>query len=42
MDRFKELALVLYDQSMLAEGSQLDEPASYVKRLNKLLLELSA
>ncbi|MFT4799167.1 MAG: molecular chaperone HtpG [Candidatus Azotimanducaceae bacterium] len=42
MDRFRELTLVLYDQSMLAEGSQLDEPASYVKRLNKLLLELSA
>ncbi|MFN3238042.1 MAG: molecular chaperone HtpG [Pseudomonadales bacterium] len=42
MDRFRELALVLYDQSMLAEGSQLEEPASYVKRLNKLLLELSA
>lgn len=41
MDRFKELTLVLYDQSMLAEGSQLEEPASYVKRLNKLLLELS-
>jgi molecular chaperone HtpG len=42
MDRFKELTLVLYDQSMLAEGSQLEEPASYVKRLNKLLLELSS
>jgi molecular chaperone HtpG len=42
MDRFRELTLVLYDQSMLAEGSQLEEPASYVKRLNKLLLELSA
>ncbi len=42
MDRFKELTLVLYDQSKLAEGSHLDEPASYVKRLNKLLLELSA
>jgi len=42
MDRFRELTLVLYDQSMLAEGSQLDEPASYVKRLNRLLLELSS
>ncbi len=42
LDRFNELALVLYDQAMLAEGSQLDEPASYVSRLNKLLLELSA
>ena len=40
-DRFNELALVLYDQAMLAEGSQLEEPASYVSRLNKLLLELS-
>ena len=42
MDRFNDLAMVLYDQSMLAEGSQLDEPANYVSRLNKLLLELSA
>lgn len=42
MDRFEDLALVLYDQAMLAEGSHLDEPASYVQRLNKLLLELSA
>ena len=42
MDRFKDLTLVLYDQSILAEGSHLDEPAGYVQRLNKLLLELSA
>ncbi|MFT6433849.1 MAG: molecular chaperone HtpG [Candidatus Azotimanducaceae bacterium] len=40
-DRFADLTLVLYDQSMLAEGGQLDEPSSYVQRLNKLLLELS-
>jgi len=26
---------------MLAEGSQLEEPATFVHRLNKLLLELS-
>ena len=42
MDRFNDLAMVIYDQAILAEGSQLEEPASYVKRLNKLLLELSA
>jgi len=42
MDRFNDLTMVIYDQAMLAEGSQLEEPASYVKRLNKLLLELSA
>ncbi len=41
MDRFKDLALVLYDQAQLAEGSHLEEPANYVQRLNKLLLELS-
>jgi molecular chaperone HtpG len=42
LDRFKDLTLVIFDQAMLAEGGQLDEPAGYVKRLNKLLLELSA
>lgn len=41
-DRFTDLALVLFDQAGLAAGAQLDDPASYVSRLNKLLLELSA
>ena len=41
-DRFGDLALVLFDQAGLAAGAQLDDPASYVARLNKLLLELSA
>lgn len=40
-DRFADLALVLFDQASLAEGGQLDDPAAYVGRLNKLLLELS-
>jgi len=40
-ERFSDLTLVLYDQSMLAEGGQLEEPSSYVQRLNNLLLELS-
>ncbi len=40
-DRFGELALVLFDQAGLAAGATLDDPASYVQRLNKLLLELS-
>jgi molecular chaperone HtpG len=40
--RFADLALVLFDQAMLAEGSHLEEPTSYVRRLNKLLLELSS
>ncbi len=40
-DRFADLAMLLYDQAMLAEGGQLQEPATFVHRLNKLLLELS-
>lgn len=40
-DRFADLAGILFDQANLAEGGQLDDPASYVHRLNKLLLELS-
>lgn len=40
-DRFTDLTRVLYDQATLAEGGQLEDPASYTHRLNKLLLELS-
>jgi molecular chaperone HtpG len=42
MDRFGDLTRILYDQANLAEGGQLDDPGSYVQRLNKLILELSA
>ena len=41
-DRFADLGCVIFDQAMLAEGGQLDDPATFVARLNKLLLELSA
>jgi molecular chaperone HtpG len=41
-DRFADLALILLDQATLAQGSQLDDPASYVARMNKLLVEMSA
>ena len=40
-ERFSDLARVLYDQALLAEGGQLDDPASFVRRLNKLMLEMS-
>lgn len=40
-DRFSDLAHILFDQANLAEGAQLENPAAYVQRLNKLLLELS-
>ncbi|WP_426417543.1 molecular chaperone HtpG [Aestuariirhabdus sp. LZHN29] len=41
MDRFSDLTAVLFDQANLAEGGNLKDPAGYVQRLNKLLLELS-
>jgi len=41
-ERFADLTKVIFDQSLLAEGGQLVDPAAYVSRLNKLLLELSA
>ena len=37
--RFAELAGLLHDQAVLADGGQLDDPAAFVKQLNKLLLE---
>ncbi|MFC3116949.1 molecular chaperone HtpG [Cellvibrio fontiphilus] len=40
-ERFGDLAHILFDQANLAEGAQLNDPAAYVQRLNKLLLELS-
>jgi len=36
---FSELAHVLYDQAMLAEGGELDDPAIFVRRVNKLIVE---
>jgi molecular chaperone HtpG len=34
---FDELAHILFDQALLAEGGQLEDPAAYVKRVNALL-----
>jgi molecular chaperone HtpG len=39
-DRFSEMVEVIYEQAQLAEGSQLQDPAGYVERMNKLLLSL--
>ncbi len=40
--RFGDLSRLLFDQAMLAAGDSLEDPASFVARLNKLLLELSS
>ena len=34
-----EWAHLLFDQALLAEGGQLDEPAAFVRRMNRLLLD---
>ena len=41
-DRFGDLSHILLDQAALAAGDSLKDPAAYVRRLNKLLVELSA
>lgn len=38
--RFEELASLLFDQAVLAEGGQLEDPAAFVHRLNGLLQNL--
>jgi len=36
-EHFDDLAHILFDQALLAEGGQLDDPAAYVRRVNALL-----
>ena len=38
-EAFADLAHVLYDQAMLAEGGELEDPAAYLRRVNKLIVE---
>jgi molecular chaperone HtpG len=38
--RFDDWAAVLFDQALLAEGGQLDDPAGFVKHINQLMLEM--
>lgn len=37
-EQFDDLAQVIFDQALLAEGGQLDDPAAYLKRINTLLM----
>lgn len=40
-DKFADWSHLLFDQAMLAEGGQLENPAGFVQRLNGLILALS-
>jgi molecular chaperone HtpG len=37
-ERFDDLAHILLDQALLAEGGHLEDPAAYVQRVNRLLV----
>ncbi len=39
-NKFDELSEIVLDHALLAEGSQLDNPADYVRRMNQFLLGL--
>jgi molecular chaperone HtpG len=40
-DQFADWADILFDQALLAEGAQLEDPAGFVSKLNKLMLKMS-
>jgi molecular chaperone HtpG len=40
-EHFDDLAHILFDQALLAEGGQLEDPAAYVRRINALLVTAS-
>ena len=39
-ERFADLSHLLFEQALLSEGGQLEDPATFVQRLNKLLQSL--
>jgi len=41
-ENFDAWASVLFDQALLAEGGRLDDPAAFVKRINRLMLAPAA
>ncbi|MEE9445085.1 MAG: molecular chaperone HtpG [Cocleimonas sp.] len=40
-EQFADWADILFDQALLAEGGQLEDPAGFVSKLNKLMLKMS-
>ncbi len=40
-EQFADWADILFDQALLAEGAQLEDPAGFVSKLNKLMLKMS-
>lgn len=42
IERFDDWAAILFDQALLAEGGQLEDPAGFVHRLNGVIIAVSA
>ncbi|EAQ64604.1 heat shock protein HtpG [Marinomonas sp. MED121] len=40
-ERFADMTWLLFEQATLSEGGQLDDPATFVSRMNKLIVQLS-
>jgi molecular chaperone HtpG len=40
-ERFADWSSILFEQALLAEGGSLEDPGSFVKRLNQLMLEMA-
>ena len=40
-ERFSDWSRILFDQALLAEGGQLEDPATFVRKLNQVLLEMA-
>ncbi len=40
--RFGDWARILFDQALLAEGGKLDDPASFVRRMNEMFIAIAA
>ena len=40
-EQFSDLTLTLFEQAMLSEGGQLEDPSGFVARMNKLLVQFT-
>src|SRR5690625_2287514 len=40
-DQFESFSQLLFEQAVLAEGGELDDPARFVQRMNQMLLAVS-
>ena len=40
--QFDDISLILLEQAVLSEGGQLDDPATFVKKFNELLIKVAS